>query len=310
MTHIALNKTDLYVHPLCLGGNVFGWSSDEAQSFAVLNAYTEHNGNFIDTADVYSEWKDGNIGHDSEAILGKWMKQKGNRAETVIATKVAKLSTRLGLSAANINAAVDDSLRALQTDYIDIYYSHEDDKTVPLRETLATYDALIKAGKVRYIAASNYTGERLAEAIEISKSEGLAQYIALQNHYNLLDRSEYEDDAAPVVLAEGISGIPYFGLARGFLSGKYRRGETTDSIRAAGVADYQNDRGYQVVALLEEISKRHGMPISAVALGWLAAMPGVATPIASARTVEQLQEIVNFAQLSSEEIAELSDLTA
>ena len=309
MTHISLNKTDLKVHPLCLGGNVFGWSSDEAQSFTVLNAYTEHHGNFIDTADVYSEWKDGNTGHDSEAILGKWMKQKGNRSEMVIATKVAKLSTRPGLSAANITAAVDDSLRALQSDYIDIYYSHEDDKTVPLRETLATYDALVKAGKVRYIAASNYTGERLAEAIDISKSEGFTQYIALQNHYNLLERKEYEGDAAPVVVAEGISGIPYFGLARGFLTGKYRPGATIDSVRAAGVADYQNDRGYKAVALLEAIAKVHGTSISAVALGWLAAQPGVATPIASARTVEQLQEIVNFAPLSAEEIAELSDLT-
>jgi len=309
MTHIALSKTDLHVHPLCLGGNVFGWSSDEAQSFTVLNAYTEHHGNFIDTADVYSEWKDGNTGHDSEAILGKWMKQKGNRSEIVIATKVAKLSTRPGLSAANITAAVDDSLRALQTDYIDIYYSHEDDKKVPLRETLATYDALVKAGKVRYIAASNYTGDRLAEAIDISNSEGFAQYIALQNHYNLLERKEYEEEAAPVVVAEGISGIPYFGLARGFLTGKYRPGAMIDSIRAAGVADYQNDRGYKVVALLEAISKVHGTSISAVALGWLAAQPGVATPIASARTVEQLQEIVNFAPLTAEEIAELSDLT-
>ena len=310
MTHISLNKTDLKVHPLCLGGNVFGWSSDEAQSFTVLNAYNEHHGNFIDTADVYSEWKDGNTGHDSEAILGKWMKQKGNRAEIVIATKVAKLSTRPGLSAANINAAVDDSLRALQTDYIDIYYSHEDDKTVPLRETLATYDALVKAGKVRYIAASNYTGDRLTEAIDISNSEGFTQYIALQNHYNLLERKEYEEEAAPVVVAEGISGIPYFGLARGFLTGKYRPGATIDSIRAAGVADYQNDRGYKAVALLESISKVHGSSISAVALGWLAAQPGVVTPIASARTVEQLAEIVNFAQLTSEEIAELSEVTA
>ena len=309
MTHISLNKTDLKVHPLCLGGNVFGWSSDEAQSFTVLNAYTEHHGNFIDTADVYSEWKDGNTGHDSEAILGKWMKQKGNRSEIVIATKVAKLSTRPGLSAANINAAVDDSLRALQTDYIDIYYSHEDDKTVPLRETLATYDALVKAGKVRYIAASNYSGDRLAEAIDISNSEGFTQYIALQNHYNLLERKEYEEEAAPVVVAEGISGIPYFGLARGFLTGKYRPGATIDSVRAAGVADYQNDRGYKAVALLESISKVHGSSISAVALGWLAAQPGVVTPIASARTVEQLQEIVNFAPLTEEEIAELSDLT-
>jgi len=309
MTHITLNKTDLKVHPLCLGGNVFGWSADEAQSFAVLNAYTEHNGNFIDTADVYSEWKDGNTGHDSETILGKWMKQRNNRSEIVIATKVAKLSTRPGLSAANITAAVEDSLRALQTDYIDIYYSHEDDKTVPLRETLGAYDALIKAGKVRYIAASNYTGERLAEALEISKSEGFAQYIALQNQYNLLVRKEYEEDAAPVVTEAGISGIPFFGLARGFLSGKYRQGEVVDSVRAGGVVDYQNERGYKVVALLEEIAKEHGTSISAVALAWLAAQPGVATPIASARTVEQLQEIVNFAPLTTEQIAELTDLT-
>ncbi len=309
MTHLTLNKTDLNVHPLCLGGNVFGWSADEAQSFAVLNAYTEHNGNFIDTADVYSEWKDGNTGHDSESILGKWMKQRGNRSEIVIATKVAKLSTRPGLSAANINAAVEDSLRALQSDYIDIYYSHEDDKSVSLRETLAAYDALIKSGKVRYIAASNYTGERLAEALEISKAEGYAQYIALQNHYNLLERKEYEGDAAPVVIAEGISGIPFFGLARGFLSGKYRQGEVVESVRAAGVADYQNDRGYKAVALLEQIAKEHGTSIAAVALGWLAAQPGVATPIASARTVEQLKEIVNFAPLTADQIAELTELT-
>ena len=309
MTHIALNKTDLKVHPLCLGGNVFGWSADEAQSFAVLNAYTEHNGNFIDTADVYSEWKDGNTGHDSETILGKWMKQRGNRSEIVIATKVAKLSTRPGLSAANITAAVEDSLRALQSDYIDIYYAHEDDKTVPLRETLGAFDALVKSGKVRYIAASNYTGERLAEAIEISKAEGFAQYIALQNHYNLLERKEYEEDAAPVVVAEGISGIPFFGLARGFLTGKYRPGATIDSVRAAGVADYQNDRGYKVVSLLDDIAKTHGTSISAVALGWLAAQSAVATPIASARTVEQLEEIVNFAVLTADEVAELTELT-
>ena len=309
MTHISLNKTDLKVHPLCLGGNVFGWSADETQSFAVLNAYTEHNGNFIDTADVYSEWKDGNTGHDSETILGKWMKQRGNRGEIVIATKVAKLSTRPGLSAANITAAVDDSLRALQTDYIDLYYAHEDDKTVPLRETLGAFDALVKSGKVRYIAASNYTGERLAEALEISKAEGFAQYVALQNHYNLLERAEFEGDAAPVVIQEGISAIPYFGLARGFLTGKYRQGETVNSVRAAGVADYQNERGYKVVSLLHDIAKTHITTIASVALGWLAAQPGVSTPIASARTVEQLQEIVNIASLSADEISELSELT-
>ncbi len=309
MTRISLIKTDLKVHPLCLGGNVFGWSADEEQSIDVLNAYTEYDGNFIDTADLYSEWKEGNTGHDSERILGKWMKKRGNRSEVIIATKVAKMSTRPGLSTANITAAVEDSLRALQSDYIDIYYAHEDDKTVPLRETLATFDALIKSGKVRYIAASNYTGERLAEALEISKSEGFAQYIALQNWYNLLHREEYEEDAVPIVLAEGISGIPFFGLARGFLSGKYRPDSTVESVRAGGVTDYQNERGYKVVGKLEEISKDHGTSISSVALGWLAAQPGVATPIASARTVEQLKEIVNFTALSGEELAELSDLT-
>ena len=309
MTHISLNKTELKVHPLCLGGNVFGWSADEAQSIDVLNAYTEHNGNFIDTADVYSEWKDGNSGHDSEKILGKWMKERGIRSEIVIATKVAKLSTRPGLSAANIVAAVEDSLRALQTEYIDIYYSHEDDKTVPLRETLSAYDALVKSGKVRYIAASNYTGERLAEALEISKSEGFASYVALQNWYNLLDRKEFEEDAAPVLLEAGISGIPFFGLARGFLTGKYRPGTTIESVRATGVVDYQNDRGYAVVAKLDEIAKAHGSSISSVALGWLAAQPGIATPIASARTVAQLKEIINFTSLSSDEISELSELT-
>jgi len=309
MTHISLNKTDLKVHPLCLGGNVFGWSADEAQSFAVLNAYTEHNGNFIDTADVYSEWKEGNTGHDSETILGKWMKERGNRSEIVLATKVSKLSTRPGLSAANIAAAVDDSLRALQTDYVDIYYAHADDEATPLHETLEAFNTLVQSGKVRYIAASNYTGARLAEAIAISKAEGFAQYIGLQNHYNLLERSEFESDAAPVVVAEGISALPFFGLARGFLTGKYRQGATVESVRAGGVTDYQNERGYKVVSLLDDIAKTHGTSIAAVALGWLAAQPGVSTPIASARTVEQLEEIVNIAKLSADEIAELSDLT-
>jgi len=309
MTHITLNKTDLKVHPLCLGGNVFGWSADEAQSIDVLNAYTEYDGNFIDTADVYSEWKEGNTGHDSERILGKWMKERGNRSEIIIATKVAKLSARPGLSAANINAAVDDSLRALQSDYIDIYYAHEDDPTVPLHETLAAFDALVKSGKVRYIAASNYSGARLAEALEVSKSEGFASFISLQNHYNLLERSEYENDARPVLEEAGISGIPYFGLARGFLTGKYREGASVESVRAAGVSAYQNERGYTVISLLEKFAKIHGTTISAVALGWLAAQPTIATPIASARTVEQLHQIVNFAPLSSEEVAELSDLT-
>jgi len=306
MDHISLSKTDLLVHPLCLGGNVFGWSADQEESFEVLNAYTEFNGNFIDTADVYSEWKDGNSGHDSETILGNWMKERGNRSEIVIATKVAKLSTRPGLSPTNIERAVDDSLRALQTDYIDIYYAHEDDLTVPLIDTLHAFNDLVTSGKVRYIAASNYSGARIQEALAISRAEGFAEYMAVQNHYNLLVRQEYETEVAPVIKEESLSGIPYFGLARGFLTGKYRPGRTVESVRAGGVSDYQNERGYSTVAQLEEIAKAHHTSIASVALSWLAAQPGVATPIASARTVEQLHEIVKFPVLTLEEIDHLS----
>jgi aryl-alcohol dehydrogenase-like predicted oxidoreductase len=309
MDHISLSKTDLLVHPLCLGGNVFGWSADQEESFEVLNAYTEFNGNFIDTADVYSEWKDGNSGHDSETILGNWMKDRGNRSEIVIATKVAKLSTRPGLSPTNIERAVDDSLRALQTDYIDIYYAHEDDLTVPLIDTLHAFNDLITSGKVRYIAASNYSGARIQEALAISRAEGFAEYMAVQNHYNLLVRQEYEAEVAPVIKEESLSGIPYFGLARGFLTGKYRPGRTVESVRAGGVSDYENERGYSTVERLDEIAKAHHTSIASVALSWLAAQPGVATPIASARTVEQLHEIVKFPVLTTEEINGLSSLT-
>lgn len=309
MDHISLSKTDLLVHPLCLGGNVFGWSADQEESFEVLNAYTEFNGNFIDTADVYSEWKDGNSGHDSETILGNWMKERGNRSEIVIATKVAKLSTRPGLSPTNIERAVDDSLRALQTDYIDIYYAHEDDLTVPLIDTLHAFNDLITSGKVRYIAASNYSGARIQEALAISRAEGFAEYMAVQNHYNLLVRQEYEAEVAPVIKEESLSGIPYFGLARGFLTGKYRPGRTVESVRAGGVSDYENERGYSTVERLDEIAKAHHTSIASVALSWLAAQPGVATPIASARTVEQLHEIVKFPVLTTEEINGLSSLT-
>ena len=309
MDHISLSKTDLLVHPLCLGGNVFGWSADQEESFEVLNAYTEFNGNFIDTADVYSEWKDGNSGHDSETILGNWMKERGNRSEIVIATKVAKLSTRPGLSPTNIERAVDDSLRALQTDYIDIYYAHEDDLTVPLIDTLHAFNDLVTSGKVRYIAASNYSGARIQEALAISRAEGFAEYMAVQNHYNLLVRQEYEAEVAPVIKEESLSGIPYFGLARGFLTGKYRPGRTVESVRAGGVSDYENERGYSTVERLDEIAKAHHTSIASVALSWLAAQPGVATPIASARTVEQLHEIVKFPVLTTEEINGLSSLT-
>ena len=290
-SRIPIPKTELSVYPLCLGGNVFGWSADEAQSHDVLDAYTSHGGNFIDTADVYSEWKDGNNGGDSEAIIGSWLKKRGNRSEVVIATKVAKLSTRPGLSAANIKAAVDESLKRLQSEYIDIYYAHEDDQNTPLEETLGAFDEIVKSGKVRYIAASNYNSARLKEAIEISKANNFVQYIAIQNHYNLLERNEYESDMAPALKELGLSGIPFFALARGFLSGKYRKGATVESVRAGGVANYLNDAGYALLEKLDVLAKSHNASVSAIAIAWLRAQPTISAPIASARTVAQLNEI-------------------
>ena len=305
-SRITIPKTDLSVYPLCLGGNVFGWSADETQSHDVLDAYTSHGGNFIDTADVYSEWKDGNKGGDSEAIIGSWLKKRGNRSEVVIATKVAKLSTRPGLSTANIKAAVAESLKRLQSEYIDIYYAHEDDQNTPLEETLAAFDEIVKSGKVRYIAASNYNSARLKEAIAISKSNNFAQYIAIQNHYNLLERKEYESDMAPALKELGLSGIPFFALARGFLSGKYRKGATIESVRAGGVANYLNDAGYALLEKLDVLAKSHNASVSAIAIAWLRAQPTISAPIASARTVAQLNEIVPIVNLSSEELASLT----
>ncbi len=307
---ITLPKTELSVHPLCLGGNVFGWSADESESFAVLDAYVEAGGNFIDTADVYSEWKPGNTGGESERIIGKWMKARGNRSQMVIATKVAKLSTRPGLSAANIRAAAEDSLSRLQTDYIDLYYAHEDDTKIPLTQTLEAFNALVVDSKVRYIAASNYSAARLREAIHISQTYNWASYVALQNHYNLLERKEFESDVAPALSSMGISALPYFGLARGFLSGKYAAGAKIDSVRADGVSEYQNERGYAAVARLEELAKAHNAPVSAIALAWLRAQSVVSTPIASARTVDQLKEIVRVVNLTSDEVESLSAITA
>ena len=307
---IALPKTELSVHPLCLGGNVFGWSADESESFAVLDAYVEAGGNFIDTADVYSEWKPGNSGGESERIIGKWMKARGNRSQMVIATKVAKLSTRPGLSAANIRSAAEDSLARLQTDYIDLYYAHEDDTKIPLTQTLEAFNALVVDSKVRYIAASNYSAARLREAIHISQTYNWASYVALQNHYNLLERKEFESDVAPALSSMGISALPYFGLARGFLSGKYAAGTKIDSVRADGVSEYQNERGYAAVARLEELAKAHNAPVSAIALAWLRAQSVVSTPIASARTVDQLKEIVRVVNLTSDEVESLSAITA
>jgi aryl-alcohol dehydrogenase-like predicted oxidoreductase len=304
---ITLPKTELTVHPLCLGGNVFGWGADEAQSFDVLDAYVAAGGNFIDTADVYSEWKEGNVGGESETIIGHWMKARGNRDQLVIATKVAKLSKRPGLAAANIKAALDESLTRLQTTHVDLYYSHHDDQAVSLEETLGAHTAAIAAGKVRYIGASQHTAARLLEASQVSKANNFAQYVVLQDQYNLMERNPFESEQAAAVAQLGISALPFYGLARGFLTGKYRPGVSVDSIRAGGVVDYQSEKGWKVIESLDLIAKNHNSSISAVSLAWLRANSAVSTPIASARTVEQLKEIMQVITLTPAEVAQLNE---
>ena len=305
---VALGKTDLQVHPLCLGGNVFGWSASPAQSFEVLTAYELAGGNFIDTADMYSRWHTGNVGGESETIIGDWMRERGNRSEMVIATKVAKLGTRPGLSAANIAAAAEDSLRRLGTDYIDIYYAHHDDESIPLEESLTAFNELVTAGKVRYLAASNYSASRLAQALEISRELGLSEYLLLQPHYNAIVRDEYEGDLMATAVKENIPVLPYFALAAGFLTGKYQPGIDVDSVRAGDMPEYMNDRGWSILNALTEIAKHENASIAAVALGWLRAQPGVVTPIASARTTEQLAQILPIVELSAEQVAKVNTL--
>ena len=307
MNRIQLPKTQLNVSRLCLGGNVFGWSADEYESEGVLNAYTELGGNFIDTADVYSEWAEGHVGGESETVLGNWMRERKNRDDMIIATKVAKLTTRAGLSRANIIAACDDSLRRLKTDYIDLYYAHEDDQSVDLLETLSAFSELQQAGKIRYAAASNYSGARLLEAAEVSRSNNLTEYVAVQNHYNLLEREEYETDTRPAVEALGMSSLPYFGLARGFLSGKYQPGVEINSVRASGVTKYLNAEGWAVVERLQRLADHHStdgrkVHVSAIALAWLRQQPTVAAPIASARTVDQLRQFATEVVLTNTEL--------
>ena len=305
---VALGRTELQVHPLCLGGNVFGWSANAAQSQEVLSAYESAGGNFIDTADMYSRWHTGNVGGESETIIGDWMKARGNRNEMVIATKVAKLATRPGLSAANIAAAAEDSLRRLGTDYIDIYYAHHDDEEIPLEESLTAFNELVAAGKVRYLAASNYSAARLEEALKISRELGMSEYLLLQPNYNAIVRNEYEGDLMAVAVKEDIPVLPYFSLAAGFLTGKYQPGVEVDSVRAGDMPDYKNDRGWAILNAITDVAKQENTSIATVALGWLRAQPGVVTPIASARTIEQLAEILPVVELSAEQVAQVNAL--
>jgi aryl-alcohol dehydrogenase-like predicted oxidoreductase len=304
---IKLANTDLTVYPLCLGGNVFGYSADKQNSEAVLSFYADNGGNFIDTADMYSQWAPGHIGGESETIIGDWMAKRGNRQKMIIATKVSKLDTRLGLKATNIRAACDESLKRLKSDYIDMYYAHQDDLDTPIEESLGAFDELIKAGKVRYIAASNFTPERLQESLDISKANGLSIYIASQDQYNLLDR-EYEKGLMPTIEKNNLSQIPFYGLARGFLTGKYRPGVSVESVRASGVAsNYANERGWNLLSKLDQITKDKKTTVAAISLAWLRAQPTVATPIASATKLEQIKEIMPIVELSSQELQTLTN---
>ena len=276
-----------------------------------MDAYSSHAGNFIDTADMYNQWVEGHVGGESESVIGSWMKKRNNRQSMVIATKVSKMDTRPGLSAKNIFAACEESLNRLQTDYIDLYYSHSDDETVSLEETLGAYAQLIAQGKVRYIAASNFTPARLRESIKFSEDNNIPAYVAVQDLYNLVDRKTYEGEMSQAVADLGISNIPFYGIARGFLSGKYRPGVTeVDSKRAAGAREYATDKNYAVLTTMDEVAKNHNVSLSAVALAWLRAQPSVSVPIASARTVEQVEEIVQVVELSVEEVEKLNAISA
>jgi aryl-alcohol dehydrogenase-like predicted oxidoreductase len=309
----TIGSSGIEVSRLCLGANVFGWTADRDTSFAVLDAYTAAGGDFVDTADSYMWRIEGNSGGESETIIGEWLAARGRRDDVVIATKVGSWPQRKGLSAANIAAACDDSLRRLRTDHIDLYYAHRDDPDTAQEETLDAFDALVRAGKVRAVAASNFSAERLRSALEISARDGLTSYVALQPHYNLVEREEFETSLQPLLQSEGLSCVPYYGLAKGFLTGKYRDGgAVVDSPRAEGAREYLDDRGRAVLAVLDEIAAGHEVPLAAVALAWLAAQPTVVAPIASARNVEQLTDLLPVLdlKLTDDEIRLLSHVSA
>jgi aryl-alcohol dehydrogenase-like predicted oxidoreductase len=300
----ALGRTGLQVAPLCLGGNVFGWTCDEPTSQQVLDAYVAGGGNFIDTADVYSRWVPGHSGGESEVVLGNWMQARKNRADVIIATKVGIAmgdgANQRGLSRLHIMRAVEDSLRRLKTDYIDLYQAHADDPHTPLDETLRAFDDLISQGKVRYIGASNYHSWRLMQALWTSDRHGYAPYVCLQPKYNLVDRSEFEAELAPMCAALNIAVIPYSSVAGGFLSGKYRRGaELPTTARANSVQQrYFHERGWAVLDAVLQIAEAHNATPTQVALAWLLAKPVITAPIASATNVAQLTELLGAVDLT------------
>ncbi|MFK3844581.1 aldo/keto reductase [Stenotrophomonas sp. NPDC078853] len=310
-----LGRSGLQVHPIAFGGNVFGWSADEKTTFALLDAFVDAGFNLVDTADAYSAWVPGNQGGESESLIGRWFARSGKRDKVVLATKVAKWSEQPGLSADNITAAVEGSLRRLQTDVIDLYQAHEDDESTPLETTLGAFARLVEQGKVRAIGASNYSAERLAEALKISADYRLPRYETLQPEYNLYDRSGYEAGLEALVHREQLGVISYYSLASGFLSGKYRRNEDAARSPARGqavVAKYLNPRGNRILGALDDIAGKHAATASQVALAWLIARASITAPIVSATSVEQLREILAAATLalSAQDIAELDEASA
>jgi aryl-alcohol dehydrogenase-like predicted oxidoreductase len=293
--------------PLVLGGNVFGWSADRDQSFAVLDAFLDAGGSQIDTADAYARWLPGSTGGESETIIGEWLARSGKRDRVFLATKVGALPPWNNLAPATIAEAVDNSLRRLQTDHIDLYWAHRDDEDTPQEDTLAAFDALVTAGKVRHLGASNFSAARLQSALDISAKHELAGYQAVQPLYNLLETTAWESGPGRVALADNLATWPYSGLASGFLTGKYRRDVPVESVRSNAVAKYLNERGYRVLDALSTLADSYRVPVAAVALRWLAQQPGVLAPIASARTPEQLADLLQLGSftLTDGELAEL-----
>jgi aryl-alcohol dehydrogenase-like predicted oxidoreductase len=290
-----LGNSGLEVFPLAFGGNIFGWTVDEAISFKLLDTFVDSGFNFVDTADVYSKWAPGNRGGESETILGKWLKRPGNRKKVVLATKVGMEMgpNKKGLSKSYIMLAVEDSLKRLQTDHIDLYQSHTDDTETPLEETFEAYARLIQQGKVRAIGASNFSAERLLRALEISRQGGYPSYQSLQPLYNLYDRADYETKLEPLCREKGLGVISYYSLASGFLTGKYRsEKDLSKSPRGQRAGKYLNERGQRILVALDRVAKERGSMPGAVSLAWLIARPGITAPIASATTLEQLQELM------------------
>lgn len=304
-----INHTDLEIAPINFGGNVFGWTLDEKQSFEILDAFQDVGFNFIDTADTYAWWVNG-VGGQSETIIGKWLKSRGNRQKMVIATKVGSQTKEhsFDISKKHILKSVDESLARLQTDHIDLYYTHFDDEKTPIEETLSAYDEIIKAGKVRYIAASNVSPERLTASFEIAEKEGLPKYVALQPHYNLVERENYEKNLAPIVEKQQLSVFPYWSLAAGFLTGKYRSEEDlAKSVRGEGAKKYLNDKGLAVIQSLDRVAAKHQSTPATVALAWLLAQPHLLAPIVSATSKKQLETLFAAPELILDQ-EDLSDL--